>query len=463
MNDTNKVKWIKLMVDTFKEPKMKYIRSLKGGNDIALIWILLSLKAGEINNQGYVYLDRQTPFPMEILAVELDYSAEIVIIALKALEQIGLIKQDKYGILLVDFSKRQKLDGFESQKPEKILYSEAEKLWKLYPRKDGKQRAMKKLPILVEEYGLNVLEQCIKRFLIDVNNKKIEIIPYCATFFNKHFENYLDENYVSSQPNIIPINNSLIEEKKAPSKKKNKVLLNTQVEKLWQLYPNKKGKVNAMKKLPALIAQYGFDAIVQCIKRFENDMKGRELRYIPHGGTFFGKLIVDYMDEDVEDNSKENEDDEVSARAYRREFFDEMIVKVPRYMARKLEAKELYVDDLEYVDYLRDSGSIPHHHEDELQPVFVNILDKDGAEIRVMLSLFNARKLKSGEIGIKDVSSNIIRIEKLEKSIKVENLLKIQNREREFDKYEEVDEEDDDYMDPNILRQLKNLGNEVNL
>lgn len=73
---------------------------------------------------------------------------------------------------------------------------------------------------------------------------------------------------------------------------------------LWGLYPNKKGKAQAIKKLPKLIEQHGFEKIKECIERYAKEVQGKDVQYIKHGSTFFNSGYMDYLEQvKVVDNS----------------------------------------------------------------------------------------------------------------------------------------------------------------
>lgn len=90
-----------------------------------------------------------------------------------------------------------------SQRLTKSIYSanedteEFKKLWSLYPKKKGKAIARKKVPSLLEAYGFEQLERCVKRYVDEITKNKVEdkFISMGSTFFNGKFEDYLDENF----------------------------------------------------------------------------------------------------------------------------------------------------------------------------------------------------------------------------------------------------------------------------
>lgn len=73
---------------------------------------------------------------------------------------------------------------------------------------------------------------------------------------------------------------------------------------IWSLYPNKKGKAQAMKKIPKLLNQYGKETLVKVIERYTLEIKDKDKQYIKHGNTFFNGGYVDYLDENYQEDMK---------------------------------------------------------------------------------------------------------------------------------------------------------------
>lgn len=78
-----------------------------------------------------------------------------------------------------------------------------------------------------------------------------------------------------------------------------------QMDLLWTLYPNKKGKDRAYKKLPKLIEQYGYEQLVRCIERYKRDLEKDTWREAQNGSTFFNSGCIDYLDCNFEESTKE--------------------------------------------------------------------------------------------------------------------------------------------------------------
>ncbi|MCX0366274.1 hypothetical protein LI062_02515, partial [Clostridium perfringens] len=76
------------------------------------------------------------------------------------------------------------------------------------------------------------------------------------------------------------------------------------IEEIWSLYPLKKGKASAIKKIPKLLKQYGKEQIVRCIKRYIEEIKkeNKSKEFILHGSTFFNGRYIDYLDSNYEED-----------------------------------------------------------------------------------------------------------------------------------------------------------------
>ena len=85
------VKWIKLTTDMFDNRKIKHLRRLPEGNNIVLIWVMLLTMAGRCNASGMIFLTENIPYTHKMLADELDFEENTVVLAMKALEDLDMI------------------------------------------------------------------------------------------------------------------------------------------------------------------------------------------------------------------------------------------------------------------------------------------------------------------------------------------------------------------------------------
>ena len=71
-------------------------------------------------------------------------------------------------------------------------------------------------------------------------------------------------------------------------------------ERLWQMYPRKKGKASVSKKKKKELFEVGEEELIRCIERYKAETKGRSIDYVLHGSTFFNGRYVDYLDENYQ-------------------------------------------------------------------------------------------------------------------------------------------------------------------
>jgi phage replication O-like protein O len=76
--------------------------------------------------------------------------------------------------------------------------------------------------------------------------------------------------------------------------------LEKQVSEIWQAYPRKKGKDRAVKSIPKIIKEYGFEKLLEAVNRYrkEIEIKKTEMQFIQHGSTFFNSGYKDYIGDD---------------------------------------------------------------------------------------------------------------------------------------------------------------------
>lgn len=76
-----------------------------------------------------------------------------------------------------------------------------------------------------------------------------------------------------------------------------KNIYTSKIDDLWAIYPNKKGKKIAYKKIESLLSKHNFEELRRCVERYAKETKGKDKQYIQHGSTFFNGGYVDYLDE----------------------------------------------------------------------------------------------------------------------------------------------------------------------
>lgn len=107
------VKWIKLACGLANDAKIREIRRQKNGDSMALLWVLLLCKAGEVNDGGRVYIAPGIPYTTRSLASDLGFSEKIVVEALKLFSRLGMIEYANGGVEVTNWEKHQNLVTME--------------------------------------------------------------------------------------------------------------------------------------------------------------------------------------------------------------------------------------------------------------------------------------------------------------------------------------------------------------
>ena len=126
------VKWVKLTVDMFDNRKIKHLRRLPDGNNIVLIWVMLLTMAGRCNSGGMIFLTENIPYTPKMLADELDFEENTVILALQALENLNMIITDNGFFVIAGWEEYQNIEGMDKLREQNRIrqakYKEKQKL-----------------------------------------------------------------------------------------------------------------------------------------------------------------------------------------------------------------------------------------------------------------------------------------------------------------------------------------------
>lgn len=89
--------------------------------------------------------------------------------------------------------------------------------------------------------------------------------------------------------------------------KKDKEIYMEHFEKLWQLYPKKRGKSAVSKKAMLELYEAGYDTVASAIETYKREMEGKDEQYILYGSTFFNGRWKEYVPEKRAEPSPEPE------------------------------------------------------------------------------------------------------------------------------------------------------------
>lgn len=107
------VKWVKLTTDMFDNRKIRHLRRLPEGNNIVLIWVMLLTMAGRCNSGGMIFLTENIPYTPKMLADELDFEENTVLLALDALKKLDMIVTDNRVFTIVGWEEYQNVEGMD--------------------------------------------------------------------------------------------------------------------------------------------------------------------------------------------------------------------------------------------------------------------------------------------------------------------------------------------------------------
>lgn len=107
------VKWVKLTTDMFDNRKIKHLRRLPEGNNIVLIWVMLLTMAGRCNSGGMIFLTENIPYTPKMLADELDFEENTVLLALRVLEQLDMVIADNEFFKIAGWEEYQNIEGMD--------------------------------------------------------------------------------------------------------------------------------------------------------------------------------------------------------------------------------------------------------------------------------------------------------------------------------------------------------------
>lgn len=107
------VEWVKITTSMFDNRKIRHLRRLPDGNNIVLIWVMLLTMAGRCNAGGMIFLTENIPYTPKMLADELDFEENTVILALNALEQLQMIVTDGSFFSIAGWEEYQNIEGLD--------------------------------------------------------------------------------------------------------------------------------------------------------------------------------------------------------------------------------------------------------------------------------------------------------------------------------------------------------------
>lgn len=164
----NDVKWIKITTDMFDNRKIRYLRKLPDGDSVVLIWVMLLTMAGRCNSGGMIFLTENIPYTVKMLADELDFEESTVQLAIKALEQLGMVDSSAEGFLYITgWEEHQSVDGMEKVREQNRIRKQRQR-----QRLLSFQELSRESHVTVTDSHATEIEEDIE---IDIKEKRKEI------------------------------------------------------------------------------------------------------------------------------------------------------------------------------------------------------------------------------------------------------------------------------------------------
>ena len=255
------VKWIKICTDIFDDEKVLLIESMPDADGIIVIWFKLLCMAGKQNNSGVFMLNDKIAYTDEMLATVFRRPINTVRLALQTFANLEMIEIVDDVITIPNWEKHQSIDKLEKLKEQNRLrvaahrakqrslignndcnatsngdcnitvqkcnatdidkekeiekdinnniIDEFETLWKMYPNKKGKDKALgyykkaRKSGTTFED-----VEQGIKNYCKEIEIKKTskQYIQHGSTWFNN--KGWLDDYELTEEKGAT--NNEII-------------------------------------------------------------------------------------------------------------------------------------------------------------------------------------------------------------------------------------------------------------
>ena len=260
MGDKKKFYWIKLKTNFFSREDIDFLLSQKNGCQYVVLYQMLCLQTANTNGEMISILGEViVPYDVNKIVRDTKYfDFDTVTVALELFKKLGLIYQEENGNLKI--TDLVSMVGSESANYDAI--------------KKREQRLNKKIAsIEKDKLGDNQGTNCLTEYRDkSIENRDIDI-------------RYKDNRDKSIENNTLPVPDN-------SNKKELLIKFENEFEKIWEYYPNKKGKDQAKNKyISARKNGTTYEEVVQGLKNYLNYIKAEnvESKYIKHGSTWFNQ------------------------------------------------------------------------------------------------------------------------------------------------------------------------------
>lgn len=78
------------------------------------------------------------------------------------------------------------------------------------------------------------------------------------------------------------------------------------IEDVWNIYPNKKGKTKSFGYISKILNKYSKEELIRAVERYALEVKNYDKQFILHGSTFFYSRYEDYLDDNYSQSSNQD-------------------------------------------------------------------------------------------------------------------------------------------------------------
>ncbi len=279
---TNRFYWIKLRTNFFSREDIDFLLSQKNGAEYVVLYQMLCLNTA--NNQGRLETKMGEiiiPYNAEKIVRDCKYfDIDTVNVAMSLYKKLGIIYEEEDRVLKIsNYDEMVGSEAGNSNAQRQKRFRERQKQLKLNVTNSNDVNNESNITINNEEYRDKSIEYRDK--ILDID-KEIEI-----------------DNNTS-----LPVPTS-------PSEKNVLLQYENEFEKLWNLYPNKKGKSKSLTKY-ILARKKGttYEQVLKGINNYIEYIKKNKisLQYIKHGDTYFNNQC--WLDEYEHENNNMSNNDE---------------------------------------------------------------------------------------------------------------------------------------------------------
>lgn len=233
--------WLKLKDNFFNQREIKKLRKIAGGDTFVIIYLKMQLLS--VKTEGKIEFEGTEDTMLDQLELELDEDRENIKLTIAYLMNNKLLELIDNDYLLPQACEN---IGKESDSAERV-------------RRHREKKAL-------------------------LGNKKALPGNKCNVTSNTEIEIEKEKEIKKEKDSKDPVQSNAHLEF---------------FEKVWKLYPNKKGKGKVSESKKKELHKHGEDVIVKCIERYKKDKE--DWKKWQNGDTFFRNGYVDYLDENYQE------------------------------------------------------------------------------------------------------------------------------------------------------------------